>query len=87
MPPSSVKKSVFSREYEVFLELLQKARKDAGFTQEQAAKELNRPQSFVSKCESGERRVDIVELMQFCEAYGIPVDEFTRRLLAAIPSR
>jgi transcriptional regulator with XRE-family HTH domain len=56
-----------TRNYRLFLELLIKARKDAGVTQEQLAKRLNRPQSFVSKCENGERRLDVIELLQFLQ--------------------
>jgi hypothetical protein len=46
---------------------------DAGLTQVQAAKKLGKPQAFVSKCGGGERRVNVVELMQvlrsvWCEA-------------------
>jgi transcriptional regulator with XRE-family HTH domain len=49
--------------------LLRQARKEAGFTQVQAAQRLRKPQSFVSKCESGERRVDALELMAFARVY------------------
>lgn len=49
---------------------LRQARKDAGLTQVQAAERLGKPQSFISKCESGERRVDALELMAFARAYG-----------------
>ena len=69
MAKTAPKKSLFSPEYDRFLVLLRKARMDAGLTQTQAAAKLKRPQSFVSKCESGERRVDVVELTQFCTAY------------------
>jgi hypothetical protein len=40
------------------------------------ARSLRRPQSFVSKCESGERRVDVVELQDFARLYGKPLDFF-----------
>jgi DNA-binding transcriptional regulator YiaG len=61
--------SIYSREYKAFLKKLRQARADAGFTQSDVAARLNRPQSFVSKCESGERRVDVVELAMFAEIY------------------
>ena len=57
-------------EYRRFLQRLQKARLDAGLTQVEVARRLRRPQSFVSKCESGERRVDVVELAAFARLYG-----------------
>jgi co-chaperonin GroES (HSP10) len=46
------------------------ARVAAGLTQTAVARQLARPQSFVSKCESGERRVDVIELQEFARLYG-----------------
>jgi len=45
-------------------------------TQAQVARAFGRPQSFVSKCESGERRVDVLELGEFAELYGRPLSFF-----------
>ena len=78
MAKAAPKKSIYSAEYDRFLVLLRKARGDAGLTQTQAAMKLRRPQSFVSKCESGERRVDVVELMDFCRAYRVDAGSFIR---------
>ncbi len=64
--------------------LLKKNRQEAGLTQRDAAARLLRPQSYLSKCESGERRVDVVELFEFCEAYGISPEKFVKRL-ASLP--
>jgi ribosome-binding protein aMBF1 (putative translation factor) len=50
-----VKKASFSAEYKLFCKLLRDARAKAGLSQEDVAKRLNRPQSYVSKYESGER--------------------------------
>jgi transcriptional regulator with XRE-family HTH domain len=60
--------------------LLREARTAAGLTQADVAARLRRPQSFVSKYESGERRLDILELQGVCEAFGITLGEFVRRL-------
>lgn len=49
-------------------------------TQVEVAKRLRRPQSFVSKSESGERRVDAVELAKFSRIYGKPLAYFTDQL-------
>jgi transcriptional regulator with XRE-family HTH domain len=76
-------KSVFTGRYARFLELLRKAREEAGLTQIEVARKLGRPQSFVSKCESGERRVDVVELIDFCRVYGKPVTHIVKELLKA----
>ncbi len=55
--------------YRLFLRRLREARQAAGLTQVGVAAKLRRPQSFVSKCESGERRIDVVELQEFAELY------------------
>jgi len=54
--------SVHSDEYRWFLGRLRQARKEAGKNQTEVARELKKPQSFVSKCESGERRVEAPDL-------------------------
>ena len=75
-----LKKSLHSHAYDRFLKLLKKAREDAGLTQEKAAKKLKKPQSFVSKCESGERKIDVIELAVFCDLYGVTVTDFLKSL-------
>ena len=52
------------------LELLAEARRSAGLSQVELALRLARPQSWVSKVEGGERRLDIIELIEMCEALG-----------------
>lgn len=61
--------SVYSVRYREFLRRLKAARLSAGLTQQEVAAQLNVPQSYVSKCESGERRVDVIELMNFAQVY------------------
>ena len=55
---------------------LRQARLDAGLTQVEVAQALDKPQSYVSKCESGERRVDIVELRAFAALYRRAIETF-----------
>ncbi len=62
--------ALHSRKYKRFLVRLKAARADAGLTQVEVARRLRKPQSFVSKSESGERRVDAVELCEFAGVYG-----------------
>lgn len=69
--------SIYSREYKEFLKKLRKAREEAGLTQEEVARMIKHPQSFVSKCESGERRVDIVELNRLAKIYKKNLNYFT----------
>lgn len=65
-----------STAYELFLQRLREARARAGLLQDDVARRLKKPQSYVSKCESGERRVDVVELAAFAEIYGVPLTFF-----------
>jgi transcriptional regulator with XRE-family HTH domain len=69
--------STYSPRYRRLRERLRSAREQAGLTQEEAARAFRRHQSFVSKCESGERRVDVVELEQFARLYDKPLEFFT----------
>lgn len=55
---------------------LREARRQAGLTQVQVAKALGRPQSFVTKCELGERRLDLVDLHRFAKVYRKPLSFF-----------
>lgn len=59
------------------LERLRTARRMAGLSQAAVARQLRRPQSFVSKCESGGRRVSAVELIAFAKVYGRPLEFFS----------
>lgn len=63
-------KSLYSGDYQRLLALLIKARKSAGVTQQDLAARLKRPQSFVSKYERGERRIDVIEFLQICRQVG-----------------
>jgi transcriptional regulator with XRE-family HTH domain len=79
-----MEKSPFSKEYRIFLGHLRKARADAGLTQARLAKRLGETQSFISKVERGERRLDVVELRTFCRALKMPFPAFINRLHLAI---
>jgi transcriptional regulator with XRE-family HTH domain len=64
--------------------LLRQMRAEAGLTQTEIAQRLGQPQSFVSKYESGERRLDVLELRQVCAVVGVSLDDFVRRLERAL---
>ena len=49
-------------------------------TQTQLAEALSETQSFISKCERGERRLDVIELTNFCQVFGIDLSDFVERL-------
>jgi len=63
-------RSVFSEPYEAFTQALIAARKKAGLRQRDLADRLQKPQSFVSKIERGERRLDVVEFLIVASAIG-----------------
>jgi transcriptional regulator with XRE-family HTH domain len=71
-------KSIHSVLYAVFLRVFRETRQRAGLTQVQVAARVGQTQSFVSKCERGERRIDVAELHVFCEAFGLSLDQFLR---------
>jgi len=67
--------------YSLLREILISARVDAGVTQAELASILSVPQSFVSKYETGERRIDVIEFHCICRALGAdPAAEFQRLL-------
>jgi transcriptional regulator with XRE-family HTH domain len=64
-----MRKTQHTREYRRLTAALRRARQAAGLTQAEAAARLGAYANYVSKCESGERRVDVIELADFCRAY------------------
>ena len=71
--------AIFSDRYAVVVAILANARRAAGVTQVELAARLKRPQSYVSKVERRERRVDLVEFYEWGEAVGVkPEDLFAR---------
>jgi DNA-binding XRE family transcriptional regulator len=73
---ATLSKTIYSAQYQAFLNRLRQARKDKGMTQVQVASSLGKHQSYVAKCENGERRVDVVELAEFAKLYKKPLDYF-----------
>lgn len=72
--------SVYSDEYQRVINALKKARKENGITQAQLAEALGKPQSFIAKVESGERRLDVVEFVHLARL----VDADVQRIIASI---
>lgn len=73
-------KSIYTQEYAVVLRLLVEARKQAGITQIDLAKKLGQSQSFVSKVERGDRRLDIIQLRTLCQIFSTSLPDFVERL-------
>ncbi len=72
-------RTIHTPEYRALVQLLRQLRLQAGLRQRELAEILGRPQSYVSKYESGERRLDVVELRQICRALGIGLPEVVQR--------
>lgn len=71
-------KTIFTKDHKNLIEKLKKAREDVGLHQAEVAKELGKTQSYVSKVEAGQRRIDIVALKEFARIYKKPVDYFLK---------
>ena len=73
---STVEKTLNNSKHKIFLELLYQLRISSGHTQISLAEKLDVPQSFISKVENGERRLDIIELSEFCRALNTTLTDF-----------
>jgi len=73
-----MKKTIHSTEYRNVVEKLKKARKESGITQKEVAEKLKKPQSYVSKTEAGEQRIDVIELKAFADLYKKPINYFLK---------
>ena len=65
-----MKKSIWDVKQQKFRQALKQIRKEAQLTQTELAYKLNKPQSYVSKYENGERRLDFIEVLEVCEQCG-----------------
>jgi transcriptional regulator with XRE-family HTH domain len=75
-----VKKTIHSANHKKLLAVLKQVRIEAGLRQADLARLLQKDQTFVSKYETGERRLDILEVRDICKALGMSLIEFTKRL-------
>lgn len=71
-------KTIFTDSHKQLVSQLVKARKKAKLRQVDAARKLGRTQSYISKIESGQRRVDTVQLKEFCRIYKKNLDFFLK---------
>lgn len=69
-------KTIYTKAHRTLVARLKEARLSAGLTQVQVAKAMRRPQSFIAHLESGQRRIDAVELQIFARLYKKPLDFF-----------
>lgn len=73
-------KSTHTPAYRTLIDALIEARRAAGFTQQELARRLGKPQSFVAKVENRERRLDVVELVTISRALGVDPHAVLRRI-------
>lgn len=71
-----MKKSIYKKEYKKVVDSLKKARHESGLTQAQVANKLGCHQSYISKIERMERRIDIIELKELAKIYKKQLDYF-----------
>ncbi|MFL6281914.1 MAG: helix-turn-helix domain-containing protein [Pyrinomonadaceae bacterium] len=65
-------------------ELLRGIRLEAGLTQVELAARVRKDQAYISRYESGQRRLDLLEVREICQALGITLEEFVRKLEKAV---
>jgi transcriptional regulator with XRE-family HTH domain len=67
-------KSIHDPRYVEMLGRLRRAREERGIGQQELAARLGRPQSYISKIETGDRRVDLVEILDICRSLGVQLE-------------
>ncbi len=70
--------SIYKKEYQDVIKRLREARFESGLKQKEAAARLGKPQSYISKIERGERRLDVAEIKLFAKIYKKPVSFFVK---------
>jgi transcriptional regulator with XRE-family HTH domain len=83
MSGSAQRASRKQRERKILLELLRALRKQRNLTQEQLAKSMGVKQAFISKYETGERRLDFIDLIRICDVLGMSIVKFAERFEAS----
>mgnify|MGYP000969860373 CR=1 FL=1 len=71
-------KAIYTKDHKNMVSQLKKARLEAGFDQKEVAKILGKTQSYISKVESGQRRIDIIQLKAFAKVYKKDLDFFVK---------
>lgn len=78
MKINNMKKSIYSKEHKILVDRLINARINSNLNQITIARLLGKSQSYISKIESGQRRIDIVQLKKFSEIYKKPIEFFIK---------
>ena len=80
----AVHKAIHSAQQAHLQELLRRVRKEAGLTQVELGQRLDEPQSLISDYERGERRLDLIELKQICDAVGVDLSDFVSEFVQSL---
>ncbi len=87
MNKKKIKKTIHAKEYHIVIAMLRELREQKQLTQKGLADKIGSDQTFISKIEIGERRVDIIELKYICEALDIELVEFIKQVELKIKSK
>ena len=79
-----MRKTIYSVQGKVIQDTIREVRERSGLTQRELCRKLGREHSFISKCELGERRIDMVEFYWICEACGAPPEKEAAKLMRAL---
>lgn len=72
-------KTIYSKEHQYIVKQLKKAREEKGLNQKQVAEFLDKTQSYVSKIESGQRKIDVVQLRELARFYKKDLNFFIKK--------
>ncbi len=81
MPRTTLRKTLRSRGHRALIEILVASRQQAGLTQRDLAARLKRPNSFVGRIESGERRIDVIEFIEIARVLDVDPRELFAKVL------
>ena len=79
-----MKKRIYIAQRDRLVNLLREMRIEAGLTQTDLAAHIEKDQAYVSRYESGQRRLDMLEVREICQAIGITLEEFAKKLERAL---
>jgi transcriptional regulator with XRE-family HTH domain len=79
-----MKKRIYIAQRGRLVSLLREMRMEAGLTQVDLAARIEKDQAYVSRYESGQRRLDVLEVREICQVVGVTLEEFVKRLEGAL---
>ncbi|MET0649679.1 MAG: helix-turn-helix transcriptional regulator [Pyrinomonadaceae bacterium] len=79
-----MKKRIYLAQRGRLVSLLREMRLEAGLTQVDLAARIEKDQAYVSRYESGQRRLDVLEVREICQVVGVTLEEFVKRLESAL---